>query len=180
MQHATDEELMERFVGGDASALDQIYLRHAPPVYGFAARLVQDRALAEDVLQHTFLSVLRSKDRYQRGQPVGPWLLTIAANAAKDLLRRRRTRGEVAAEAAAHVAADLPAPSDPGARKQLTAALEALPLAQREAVLLHKVHGLSFEQIGQALGTTALAARLRAHRGYERLRAALAHLEEPP
>lgn len=170
---------MHRFVGGDGSALDQLYQRHAPAVYGFAARMVKERALAEDVLQHTFLSVIRSKDRYEPGQPVGAWLLAIAANACRDQLRRKRTRGEVGDDAAAAVPATVDGPSDPGARRQIVAALEALPAPQREAVLLHKIHGLSFEQIASTLGTTALAVRLRAHRGYERLRAALASLEEP-
>ncbi len=170
---------MHRFMGGDGSALDLLYQRHASVVYGFAARMVKERALAEDVLQQTFLSVIRSKDRYTPGQPVGPWLLAIAANACRDQLRRKRTRGEVSTDEAEALPAGGDSPSDPGARRQIVAAIEALPAPQREAVLLHKLHGLSFDQIGAALGTTALAARLRAHRGYERLRAALASLEAP-
>ena len=67
---------------------------------------------------------------------------------------------------------------DPGLRNELAKAFAALPEAQREAVLLHKVHGLTFEQIAEAVGTSPTAARIRAHRGYERLRSLLGHLEE--
>ena len=66
---------------------------------------------------------------------------------------------------------------DPGLRTAIAKAFEALPASQREAVLLHKVHGLTFEQIAEALESTPTAVRIRAHRGYERLRALLGHVE---
>jgi RNA polymerase sigma-70 factor (ECF subfamily) len=170
----TDEELMNRFCQGDTAALDALFERHSSGVHAFLSRLVRDGALAEDLLQTTFLSVIRSRDRYRRGSPVLPWLLTIAGNAARDSLRRTRLQVEV-------LAGDDPPPEpsaeqthgDPAARKRIEAAFQALPELHREAVLMHKVHGLSFEEIGQALGITATAARLRAHRGYERLRTLL-------
>ena len=169
---------MNRFCQGDNGALEQLFDRHAGAVHGFLARLVRDGALAEDLLQGTFLSVVRSRDRYRPGAPVLPWLLAIAGNAARDALRHKRLNVEVLAEgdAALPEPAHEPAPSDPGARKRIEAAFATLPEPQREAVLMHKVHGLSFEEIGQALGITPTAARIRAHRGYEALRALLGDL----
>jgi RNA polymerase sigma factor (sigma-70 family) len=70
------------------------------------------------------------------------------------------------------------APSDPGLRRKLERALAALPAQQREAVVMHKVHGLSFDDIAESLGVTSTAARIRAHRGYERLRELLGPEEE--
>jgi len=163
---------MERFSEGDRQALEVLFERHARPVHGFLARMVRDEALADDLLQSTFLSVVRSADRYQRGAPVMPWLLTIAGNAARDALRRKRMRGETPPpEDGEHPepAVD-PGVGDPVARKHIEAAFEQLPPQQREAVLMHKVHGLSFEQIAAALDITPTAARIRAHRGYEKLR----------
>jgi RNA polymerase sigma-70 factor (ECF subfamily) len=165
---------MNRFCQGDTAALETLFDRHSAGVHGFLSRLVRDGALAEDLLQTTFLSVIRSRDRYRPGAPVLPWLLTIAGNAARDTLRRSRLQVEVlAGDTAPPEPSAEQVHSDPAARKRIEAAFAALPEQHREAVLMHKVNGLSFEEIGEALGITATAARIRAHRGYEKLRGLL-------
>ncbi len=173
----TDEVLMERFCSGDTTAFDTLFVRLSPQVKGFLTHMVRSRALAEDLLQTTFLSVVRSRDRYQAGAQVAPWVFAIAANAARDALRHQNLRVEVSTEKQADAGFEAPM-GDPGLRNELAKAFAALPEAQREAVLLHKVHGLTFEQIAEAVGTSPTAARIRAHRGYERLRSLLGHLEE--
>ncbi len=142
--------------------------------------MVRDPTQAEDLVQQTFLSVIRSRGRYERGQPVGPWLLTIAANAARDLLRRRhRSVEDLAKTDGPQVEIGVaPEVSDPGARRQIEAAFAALPEQQREAVILHKLQGWSFEQIADSLQISVTAARIRAHRGYAKLRESLSGLEE--
>jgi RNA polymerase sigma factor (sigma-70 family) len=170
----TDEALMERYCNGENQALEALFERHAGPVHGFLTRMVRDRALADDLLQATFLSVVRSADRYQRGAKVLPWLMTIAANAARDSLRRSSQQVELLTD---HrdlpEPSVLPAPSDPKARKLIEDAFAQLPAQQREAVVMHKLNGLSFEEIARALNISETAARIRAHRGYEKLRALL-------
>jgi RNA polymerase sigma-70 factor (ECF subfamily) len=172
----TDEALMNQYCDGDTKALEVLFDRHARGVHAFLARMVRDGALAEDLLQSTFLSVVRSSDRYQRGSPVMPWLLTIAANAARDSLRRAKLNPEVLADLAPPEQPHEPAQPDPAMRKRIEAAFAELPLQQREAVVMHKINGLSFEQIAHALDITSTAARIRAHRGYERLRELLGDL----
>jgi len=175
----SDEELMEAFQDGDSSAMNALFDRHAKGVHAFLSRMVQDRTLADDLLQTTFLSVVRSADRYQRGLPFTPWLLTVAGNAARDTLRRKNLKVEVAAsdeERRAHEPSVESTPSDPGERRRIEQAFAKLPAQQREAVILHKLEGLSFEQIASMLDITSTAARIRAHRGYERLKELL---EEP-
>ncbi|MFZ5439513.1 MAG: RNA polymerase sigma factor [Myxococcota bacterium] len=166
---------MTRFAEGEAAALEALFERRADEVHGFLTRMVGDRTLAEDLLQSTFLSVVRSADRYQRGSPVMPWLLTIAGNAARDALRHRSYGVEKDAPELPDVGVEQE-PSDPLARKKIEQAFAELPAPQREAVLLHKLHGWSFEQIAQRFGITSTAARIRAHRGYERLRELLGEL----
>lgn len=164
---------MEAFQDGDSSAMNALFERHARGVHTFLSRMVQDRTLADDLLQTTFLSVVRSADRYQRGMPFTPWLLTVAGNAARDTLRRKNLKVEVAAsdeERTAHEPSVESAPSDPGERRRIEQAFAKLPAQQREAVILHKLEGLSFEQIATMLDITSTAARIRAHRGYERLK----------
>jgi len=165
---------MERFCAGDQHAFEQLYRRMGPLVQRFLAPMVRDPALTEDLTQLTFLSAIRSRDRYTPGAKVAPWLLTIAANAARDALRRR-TR-EAAATMMISSTVD-PQTPDQGLRRQIEGALSKLPSAQREAVILHRLQGFSFDQIAKVLGTTSTAARIRAHRGYQRLRELLRHLE---
>ncbi len=171
---------MERFCQGDDAAFEVLFERHHAGVQAFLWRMVRDAPLAEDLLQATFLSVVRTRGRYERGAAVVPWLLSIAANAARDSLRRKRTREANAQSAATlELTRELQPPpgGDPRLRDRLEAAFALLPESQREAVLLHKVHGLSFEEIAQAAGISSTAARLRAHRGYELLRTLLKDLE---
>jgi len=172
----SDEVLMEQFRHGETRALEALYNRHAKSVHGFLVRMVRgDGALADDLLQQTFLSVVRSADRFEKGAKFWPWLLTIAANAARGNMRRVKLGVEVLGEEAPEPSMT-PAHSDPAARKRIEAAFAKLPDSQREVVVLHKVEGLSFEEIAKILGITSTAARIRAHRGYEFLKAELGEL----
>jgi len=170
---------MEQFCLGDENAFEALYARYAPAILAFLSRMVRDPALAEDLLQTTFLSVVRARGRYQPGTTVRAWVFAIAGNAGRDALRRRAARREdpsARAELAALPVAE-PDDADPGATRVLQEALMQLPLEQREAVVLHKLHDLSFDEISKALGITVSAAKVRAHRGYHRLRELLAPLD---
>ncbi len=171
-----DEMLMERFLGGDTSAFDALFVRHAARVQAYLRRMV-GQSTADDLTQNTFLSVVRSADRFQRGARFRPWLYAIASNAARDFVRRARfeqpTDDGVLPEQG--VEPNLP---DPSLEKAVHAALAQLPVQQREAIFLHRFEGFSFGEIAEALGLTESAVKVRAHRGYVRLRSLLAHLGE--
>jgi RNA polymerase sigma factor (sigma-70 family) len=184
-----DDVLMARFCDGDEKAFSTLYDRYAPQLEVFLRRFVRDRALAEDLLQTTFLSFVRARGRYVATAGVRAWLYAIAANAGRDALRRRGARREDPFDAdSLHLASDSPAAddswsspalsmSDPNLARAVGEALQQLPAEQREAVLLHKLQGLSFPEIATALGTSVGAAKVRAHRGYQRLRVLLAAWE---
>ena len=165
MPEPDDEALMERFRGGDERAFDALFTRYAPPIRAFLTRLVGDRTLADDLFQVTFLSVVRSRDRFERGAKFAPWLFSIAANAARDALRRRQRSPLEDGTTAAVEAGITPTMSDPPLAARMSAALLKLPLQQREAVLLHKVFGWTFEEIAVALDSNTATIRVRAHRG---------------
>jgi RNA polymerase sigma factor (sigma-70 family) len=173
----SDEMLMEQYSQGSNDALQTLFARRATSVHSFLLRMVRNRATADDLLQTTFLSVVRSIDRYQHGAKVMPWLLAIAANAARDTLRRGRLNIEtLAADGDLPDAAVMPGMSDPAARKRIEAAFAELPEQQREVVLMHKLNGIPFDEIALALNISETAARLRAHRGYEKLKSILGDL----
>lgn len=178
MVTSTDEELMLRFQTGDEAAFDALYERHAPALYRYFARVAGGRASAEDLLQTTFASVIRARDRFELGARFTPWLFTIAANAARDHLRQRQRAGLQEPLDGHELPGEFAPPGDPGLAARLEVALQRLPLAHREAVVLHHLMGFSFQELAEMLGTSSTAVRLRAHRGYTALRADLADLRE--
>lgn len=177
MPDASDDQLMEAFRAGDEQAFEALYDRHAGAVAAFVRRMTGNKHTVEDLVQTTFLAMVRARGRYEPGTNVRAWLFTIAANAARDLMRRNKVRG-VDPHAVPEREAAEPVVSDPAAVRLVESALAALPETQREAVLLHKFQGFSFQEIARILGITESTAKVRAHRGYQRLRNDLAALEE--
>jgi RNA polymerase sigma factor (sigma-70 family) len=176
----SDEELMARFCQGEAAAFDALFQRYSRPVHGYLTRLTGSAATAEDLVQLTFLSLVRSRGRFQPGARVKPWLYAIATNAARDQQRRSKRPEELTEEGElpATVAADTPGPRDTGLERTVQQALELLPEGQRVPIMLHRFEGMSFAEIAEAMGLTESAVKVRAHRGYARLRELLAGLRE--
>ena len=172
----TDEQLMERFVNGEEQAFTELFERHAPRLQGTLRRIVG--SASGDVLQTTFLSIVRARGRYQRGAPFRPWLYTVALNAARDYLRRHRREEPHPTDKLPEAAAEPTPLPDPGLSRTVEAALAQLPENQREAIVLHRFDGFSFKEIAELLGVTETAVKVRAHRGYERLRTLLASERE--
>ncbi len=184
---ATEAELMARYCDGDASAFRELHARVAPRLVGYLARMSGDRALADDLAQQTFLKVHRARSTYVRGADPVPWMFAIAHRTFLDEVRRRkRSRVEVAKDergvpeqpaAIDGAPADAaPAGADPQLVQAALAALDQLPPAQREAVILTKLSGKSIAEAAAITGASPGAVKLRAHRGYLALRKALAAL----
>ena len=169
----TEEELMSAYVAGDARAFEKLFARLAPRVHGFFLRSFREPAVADDLLQVTFMKVHRARETWKQDLKVKPWLFSVAARVRLDELRKRMRLPEDADEEAL-ARADEQAPRDPPPDKDLQdavrAALDRLPESQRVVIHLHRYEGLTFPEIAQALGTTAGAIKLRAFRGYETLR----------
>jgi RNA polymerase sigma-70 factor (ECF subfamily) len=170
---------MERYARGDDSAFAEIYDELAPRLYGFLLRHTRDRARAEDVVQQTMLQIHRARGRFIPGAEVVPWAFAIARRL---LIDQHRRSGREVLSADDENVGDLLASLDAGADEvaiakeaaaRLSAELERLPENQRVAFELIKQDGLSVAEAAQALGTTVAAVKLRAHRAYEALRAAL-------
>ena len=84
----TDRDLLKRFIDGHVESLGLLAARYEGDLYGFLVRFVGDRQAAEDLFQETFLQVWRKRHQYDPRRAVRPWLFTIAANLARDWLRR--------------------------------------------------------------------------------------------
>ena len=84
----TDSELLVRYVAGDEAAFRLIVERYKNGLYAFLRRFLNQQDLIEDVFQETFLQLFVSRDKFDTSRPLRPWLFTIAANKAKDALRK--------------------------------------------------------------------------------------------
>jgi RNA polymerase sigma-70 factor (ECF subfamily) len=83
-----DVELMKRYAAGDEGAFQELVKQYKDSVYAFLRRFLNDRDLVDDVFQETFMQLYVSRDTFDQSKPLRPWLFTIAANKAKDALRR--------------------------------------------------------------------------------------------
>ncbi len=183
MVGATDEELMRAVQAGDEAAFALLYRRYERRLLAFLVPYVGDTALAEDLLQETFLRVFRQRSSYEPRAPLRTWLFAIARNLALDQLRRRRTRREPTPPSgeASQVEADPeklpnPAPDALGilagreAATALRAELLELPEEDRAVILLSRLEGLRYWEIAEVLGSTEGAVKVRAHRALLTLR----------
>jgi RNA polymerase sigma-70 factor (ECF subfamily) len=171
---------MEAYAAGDAMAFQRLFRALAPSLHAFFARTVGHGAVAEDLLQTTFLKLHGARVSWQRGERLRPWVLTIAAHVRTDWLRRN---GREQDEVEDVVVADADARDDRAVAllarersQRVRAALENLSGPQRLVVHLYRFEGLSFAEIGKVLGISEGAAKLRAFRAYGELRKILADL----
>jgi len=86
----TDAELLARFAEGDEAAFREIVNRYKNGLYAFLKQFLSHQDMVEDVFQETFLQLFTSRDSFDTTRPLRPWLFTIAANKAKDALRKRQ------------------------------------------------------------------------------------------
>ncbi len=86
----TDAELLQHYAAGEEAAFREIVNRYKNSLYTFLKRFLNRHDLIEDVFQETFLQLFTSRDSFDTSRPLRPWLFTIAANKAKDALRKQR------------------------------------------------------------------------------------------
>jgi RNA polymerase sigma-70 factor, ECF subfamily len=171
-----DLALLERWHAGDRSAAAELVQRHQRPLLGFLLSMCGERALAEDLLQETFLRVLERLVRYEEHGRFRALLFQIARNLCSDHFRTRKRR--LPAETGTLEALPDGQDAERGLlEEQRTArlhqALAMLPDEQREVVLLHHYSGLTFREIAELQGCPLGTSLGRMHYALKRLRALL-------
>jgi RNA polymerase sigma-70 factor (ECF subfamily) len=177
-----DDRLIERVAAGDRAALEALVRRHQAAVHRLARSLTSSEQAAEDVLQETFVTVLRRAETYRGEGSVRSWLLTVARRAAA---RHRRVRAgepkaaEIVPLDALGLAAgwgdDSPEMAAAAAEERgaLRQALERLAEDDRSIIVLRDLEGLSGAEAADVLGLTPGAAKVRLHRARLKLMASL-------
>lgn len=164
-----DEELLRRAAGGDQAAFSQLVRRHEDRVFGIAVRMTGDRADALDATQDTFLAVFRQAGSFRGDAAFTTWLYRVAVNATRDLLRKRRRAPEPVEELPERGVPGPPPEETVNLRLDLARALAELPEDYREAVLLHDVGAVPYEEIARITGAALGTVKSRISRGRRRL-----------
>jgi RNA polymerase sigma-70 factor (ECF subfamily) len=174
-----DADLLARARTGDPDAMEALLARYEPQIYRFALRMCGDEDDARDTLQETLIAAFRGLPSFRGEARLSTWLYQIARSFC---IKQRRPGASVKAGEA--LAEELRAPdAEPDARahareigRALAAAMQALPPAHREAVVLRDVEGLSAEEAAEVAGVEVANLKTRLHRGRMELRANLAAL----
>lgn len=162
---------MAAYVAGDKGAFRTLFERHAPALERVMLRDLAEREEARDLVQQAFLQLHRARLDFDPHQRLKPWLYTIALNLKREHFRRRRRRPERPDTDQTDRQATGPHGQERAeARRSLSWALDQIPTDQREVIELHWLAGLSFPELSESIGITVAAAKVRAHRGYVRLR----------
>lgn len=175
---------LDRARAGDPRAFEALARTHERALYSHVARIIGPGSDAEDVVQDAFVSAWRSLPGFS-GDSFKAWLFRIARNRAIDLVRARRRRGELPLDPPdddgeagwAEPAAGGPDLADIASGHETLAAVEAalgaVPVEQRDALLLRDVQGFSYEEIAVITGAEIGTVKSRIHRARVSARNAL-------
>jgi RNA polymerase sigma-70 factor (ECF subfamily) len=146
-----------------------LFERYSVALYRLARRRVASDSDARDIVQQAMLQLHRARADFRGDSRLRPWLFTIAMNLVREHHRKKGRKREDAL--LAEPAARDGVPEDARERAaQVRAALAELPEQQREIIELHWFEESPYEEIAVIVGASVAAVRVRAHRGYERLR----------
>ena len=179
-----DPGIVKRAAAGDARAHEIIYRAFATPVYSICLRFTKAPAQAEDLVQETFIEIMRSIAGFRGEAALGSWIRRIAVTKSLMFLRSAWTkRSQSLAEDWDDMTAGEPVShgisSHPDDAMDLDAALASLPDVGRAVVWLHDVEGFTHKEIAGLMGKTESFSKSQLSRAYQRLRPLLAGDDAP-
>lgn len=192
LRELADEELFARFRRGERPAFETLLRRHRAPLFTFVLRTLgpSERARAEDIVQDTFVRVIKASADWQHQAGFSTWLFTIARNLCLDQRRRDKHRSADSLDApvaagATHSLGETLEGFAPGPERQamsgalrpaIELALSRLSDEQREVFILREYSGLPFKEIAQVQGIGENTVKSRMRYALESLRATLVEL----
>lgn len=179
MNTPTDEQLLADYVAGQPDGFELLVRRHSQELFRFLVRFTGNAAAAEDVVQEAFLQVHLSAASFDRARRFKPWLFTIAANKARDLLRSRSRRPEVPLDASVGAgdeegqrfldfladASNIPSAAMERDEEQefVRSILAAMPDHLREVLILSYYHRFPYKEIAEILDIPLGTVKSRLH-----------------
>lgn len=181
MDDAIEQQLLARARRGDKRAFDALQAVLERPVRGFVYRLIGYQLHVDDVVQDVFLAFYLNLARLDAREKVLPFLYRVARNRCYDILRRQgryRVVSQDAPELVQSVEPSLPADERTHwslLLVEVTQAIDRLPEAQRQTMILYAEENLTYDQIAEVMGTNVGTVKSRLHHARKLLR----HLVKP-
>jgi RNA polymerase sigma-70 factor (ECF subfamily) len=179
VQKPTDTELLQRYREGDEWAFRELVNRYKNSLYAFLRRFVNQQEIVEDVFQETFLQLYTSQDSFDINRPLRPWLFTIAANKAKDALRKMQRQstmsmgtladaGDVSIDEVVNILKSYDTTPDQEASKEETArrvrqVIAEMPENLRGILILAYFEQFSYKHMAQILSIPIGTVKSRLH-----------------
>ncbi|MBI3014364.1 MAG: RNA polymerase sigma factor [Candidatus Tectomicrobia bacterium] len=175
-----DQKLMARVKEGEETALELLFAKWEGPLFAFFYRKGCPPSWIEDLTEEVLVSLYRRRNRYDTNRPFAPWIFGIARLVWNDHLRHSKRGGHriESLEAARNAQSSDPGPARVVEAREKTdmirRAIEQMPEDQKEAFILRHYHGLSYEEIAQALEAPLGTVKWRIHEAMRRLESLLA------
>ena len=179
MDAPTDEQLLQEYLRGQVASFELLVRRHAGELHQFALRFTSDSVAADDVVQETLLQVHNVARSFDPTRRFKPWLFTIAANKARDHLRRRARRREVPFDAhPGHekeskqrfihlLSGDWVSPDEDllleEKKRIVKSVIEEMPTKLCEVLILAYYHRFPYKEIGEIVGIPLGTVKSRLH-----------------
>jgi RNA polymerase sigma-70 factor (ECF subfamily) len=178
-EKTSDAQLLQRYMQGEEAAFREIVNRYRNSLYAFLKQFLTQSDLVEDVFQETFLQLFTSRKSFDPSRPLRPWLFTIAANKAKDALRKAQRTSAVPIgtisesqemsfdEMLNALGADDEAPPDEVERSETAAhvgeIIANMPHNLREILILAYFNRFSYKQMAEILSIPIGTVKSRLH-----------------
>ncbi|MBU2102454.1 MAG: sigma-70 family RNA polymerase sigma factor [Candidatus Omnitrophota bacterium] len=173
---------------GQATALEELFVRYKKPIFNYSLRLLRNRADAEDAVAEAFYTLSAKKETYKDGYTFSTWFYTITHNICVDRLRKKKNIISLFfkcdKDSAGYEELVIPDPR-PDSREQahtreraarIQAAINRLPLPLREAIILREYQSLPYEEIANVMNCSLARVKVLIFRAREKLKNSLAAL----
>ncbi len=182
MHQLTDNALMLKVKSGEVDKLGLIYERHKKRLFGFFYNLGNDPMTSEDLVQNVFVRMLKYKKSYTGEGSFMAWMFRTARNVNYDFHKKnKKNTNQTDVAAIAYKLEDETSELERMDKKdtmvQLERAMHSLPMEKREVLILSKYKAMKFSEIGEVLGCSEGAAKVKAHRALNDLRSAFEKMQ---
>lgn len=177
----TDEALMSAVKNGDVDQAAELYDRYSKRLYNYFVKISFDRDAGDDLLQNTFIRVLKYRHTYKEGKAFKSWLFQIARNVFADHLRQTKMKVSDytdVSEVDSKVADPLDTMSQNDKEAQLYKSMLNLNHETREILVMSKFENMKYEDIAKVLDCSIGAVKVKVHRAINKLRENYFELEQ--
>lgn len=182
MEAISDNSLMIKVKDGDLDRLGLLFERYKKPLYGFFYGLCRDQDLSEDLVQNTFMRILKYRHLFRGEGDFRTWMFHIARNVNNDHYRKNKLKVRESVEdwqeRLGHDENRSNEIQHGEEEQMLSMAMDRLPADKREILLLSKYQEKKYKEIGEIIGCSEGAVKVKVFRALQELKVVYQQLEK--